>query len=87
MKKRQKYRKSLIILSFLIFPITIYYFSPYLIIEGAFQGILVGSGLVFISLFLLSIVFGRLFCGWLCPAAGLQEAVVIANDSRMMKGD
>ena len=59
--------------SFLLFPITIFYFSPVLVIEGALAGAVVGSTLVFGLQFLLAIVFRRAFCGWLCAAGGLQE--------------
>lgn len=72
--KRQNIRKALILISFFLFPITLSYFSPVLIIEGAARGIIVGSFLLFVSLFFLSLFFGRLWCGWICPGAGLQEA-------------
>lgn len=74
MKKRQRVRRALLLFSFLLFPITINYYSPYLILQGSMEGVLAGSGLVFSGQFLCSIVFGRLFCGWLCPAGALQEA-------------
>ncbi|MCA1076459.1 hypothetical protein K9O30_22675 [Clostridium bowmanii] len=45
--KRQNIRKALIIISFLLFPITIYYFSPFLIIEGMTKGIITGSFILF----------------------------------------
>jgi len=60
---RQNIRQFTIILSFLLFPITLYYFSPYLIIQGALEGIVVGSFIVFIAMFIASLVFGRAFCG------------------------
>ena len=47
MKKRQNIRKALIIISFLLFPITIFYLSPYLIVFGATTGVIVGSMIVF----------------------------------------
>ena len=34
---RQKVRKCLLLISFLAFPITIWYFSPYLIINAAME--------------------------------------------------
>ncbi len=78
--KRQKTRKLLITLSFFLFPITLFYFSPYLIIQGGIAGIISGSFLIFASLFLFSLFFGRAFCGWVCPAAGLQESLFPAVD-------
>ena len=77
--KRQKIRKAVIIISFFLFPITINYFSPYVIIKGASRGIINGSFIVFILLFLSSLFLGRLWCAWLCPAAGLQEACFSIN--------
>ena len=78
---RQRIRKTLLIISFLLFPITIWYFSPYLIIMAASEHIMNGSFIVFISMFVLSMFFGRVWCGYLCPAGGLQECVGMCNDS------
>lgn len=84
--KRQKVRKALIFISFLLFPVTLYYFSPALIIEGAFQGVITGSFIVFGLLFLSSLLLGRSFCGWVCPGAGLQEACFRINGRRTKGG-
>jgi ferredoxin len=50
---RQRARKALVILAFLSFPITMNYLSPYVIIDGAMNGIVNGSlvmfGLMFVS--------------------------------------
>jgi polyferredoxin len=80
--KRQSVRKALILVSLLLFPLTLYYFSPVLVIIGAFQGLVVGSLLTFALLFLASLVVGRAYCGWLCPAAGLQEALFTVQNKR-----
>ncbi len=79
-KMRQKVRFFSIVVSFLFFPITIFYFSPYLIIEAAGKGIAAGSMLMFVSMLLFAIVFGRLFCGWACPVAGLSEMCFPMNN-------
>ena len=71
--KRQKIRKFLLLISFLLFPVTLYYFSPVLIIAGGFSGIATGSLLLFTAQFIASLFFGRAFCGWICPSGGLQE--------------
>lgn len=84
--KRQKIRKALVICSFLLFPITIYYFSPYLIIMGVSEGIIAGSFVVFGLMFLSSLFLGRAFCGWVCPAGGLQECCTLASDKRAKGG-
>ncbi|MDA8228393.1 MAG: 4Fe-4S binding protein [Desulfitobacterium hafniense] len=72
--QRQRIRKALILISFLFFPVSLYYFSPALIIEGAAKGIAVGSFIVFSLQLITSLLLGRAFCGWMCPGAGLQEA-------------
>ena len=63
----QKIRKFTLIISMMLFPITIYYFSPYLIIMAAMQHIINGSFIVFSMMFILGLFFGRLWCGFLCP--------------------
>lgn len=60
-------------------PVVINYYSPYLIIEGSAMGIIVGSMVFFTLLFVSSLVFGRAFCGWLCPFGGYMEALSNAN--------
>lgn len=77
--KRQRLRKALIFISFLLFPVTIYYFSPAVIIGGARQGIINGSFIMFGLLFVSSLALGRGFCGWACPGAGLGEACMMAR--------
>ena len=78
--RRQSTRRLLILIAFLLFPIIINYFSPYLIIDGASMGIVNGSMIVFGLMFTGSLVLGRLWCGWACPMAGLGEACFIIKD-------
>jgi len=70
----------------LLFPVTLYYFSPALIINAAFDGIVNGSFIVFLLMFILSIPFGRFFCGYLCPAGGLQECAFAVNSKSPKQG-
>jgi ferredoxin-type protein NapH len=77
---RQRTRKALLILSFLLFPIVMNYMSPYVIIDGASQGIVNGSVVVFSLMFLGSLFFGRLWCGWACPAGAMGEMCFPVND-------
>lgn len=84
--KRQKLMKSLITVSLLLFPVTLYYLSPALIINAGLNGIINGSFIVFAMLFLLSIPFGRIFCGYICPAGGLQECAFTINDKKPKQG-
>ncbi|WP_025708544.1 4Fe-4S binding protein [Paenibacillus graminis] len=71
--RKQTLRKTLLLLSMLLFPVTLNYFSPYLIVQGSFAGIATGSFLLFPALFGSSLWFGRAFCSWVCPAGGLQD--------------
>ncbi len=73
MNQRQRIRRAIILVSFLLFPVTLNYFSPYIIINGAAQGIIAGSFITFALLFIFSLGFGRAWCGWACPVAGIQE--------------
>ena len=84
--KRQKIRKIIILISFLLFPITIYYLSPYLIIQAGMEGAISGSFIMFAAMFVSSLFFGRAFCGWLCPAGGLQDCCSAASDKRVKGG-
>lgn len=84
--KRQKIRKLLLIVALLLFPITIWYMSPYLIIQGAMEGIATGSFVVFLLMLVGSIFFGRLFCSYLCPMGGLQDCLGCVNDKAPRQG-
>ena len=87
MANRQKLRQGIILFSFFLFPATFYYLSPVLILESASHGIVNGSFIVFGLLFLSSIVLGRGWCGWLCPAAGCQEALFRARNKKVNTGN
>ena len=71
--RRQRLRRALLILAFLAFPITMNYFSPYVVIDGAYQGVVNGSLVMFGLMFISSLLLGRLWCGWACPAGALGE--------------
>jgi ferredoxin-type protein NapH len=79
---RQRTRKALLFISFLMFPVTLYYFSPAIILNGAAAGIVNGSMIVFVTMFVTSLFVGRLWCGWACPAGALQEYVSAVNNKR-----
>jgi ferredoxin-type protein NapH len=87
MKKRQKIRKGLILFSFFLFPAIFYYLSPVLILQASSEGIINGSFVIFILLFMSSLFLGRGYCGWVCPAAGCQEAIFAAQDKKVTRGD
>ena len=83
---RQKLRKIILIFMLLLFPITIWYFSPYLIIMGALDGVINGSFILFSVLFISSVLFGRIFCGFLCPMGGLQDCLIPINEKVPRQG-
>jgi len=87
MKTRQKIRKGLILFSFFLFPAIFYYLSPVLIIQASSQGVINGSFIVFILMFLSALFLGRGYCGWVCPGAGCQESVFLARDKKVTGGD
>ena len=77
--RRQNIRRGIAIFSFLLFPITIFYFSPYLAIESSMAGVVAGCLILFFLLFVTSLFFGRAFCGWICPVAGLTECLSVVT--------
>ena len=87
MNRRQKVRKGIILFTFFLFPIIFYYFSPALSIMASSEGIISGSLIMFALMFLSSLLFGRAFCGWVCSAAGCQEAIFLARDKKVTKGN
>ena len=87
MNTRQKLRKGLILFSFFLFPAVFYYLSPVLIIEASSKGVINGSFVLFIFMFISSLFVGRGYCGWACPGAGCQEAIFLARDKRVTRGD
>jgi polyferredoxin len=54
--------------------------------QGSAEGVINGSFLMFTALFLGSLVFGRAWCGWLCPGAGLQELCAKARGRKVPIG-
>ena len=80
---RQKVRRILLYVSLFLFPVTMNYLSPYVSIDGAFAGVLSGSAIVFVLLFLSGLFFGRAWCGWVCPAGGLAEVCQTVNPKQV----
>jgi ferredoxin-type protein NapH len=73
MATRQKVRLSLLFLIMLTFPITMNYFSVYLIIESAGQGIVAFTLLFWSAFVVTALLLGRAACGYICPLGALQE--------------
>jgi len=76
--RRQRVRLAIIILSFILYPVTFAFISCPIITEGAGMGIVTGGLVVFALLFISSLVVGRLWCAYLCPSGGLQEGCSLA---------
>lgn len=87
MKTRQKIRKGIILFALFLFPAIFYYLSPVLIIQASSKGIINGSFILFFLLFITSLFLGRAYCGWVCPGAGCQEAIFLARDKRVTRGN
>ena len=83
---RQRIRKTTLLISLLLFPITMWYFSPYLIIGAAMEHVINGSFIVFAAMLVFSMFFGRVWCGYLCPSGGLQECALRINDDPAKQG-
>ncbi|MBI5838109.1 MAG: 4Fe-4S binding protein [Candidatus Eisenbacteria bacterium] len=81
---RQRLRRLAILLSLLLFPVILNYLSPVIILDSASRGVANASLFVFAGLFVAALFVGRLWCSWVCPGAGLQEACAEVN-SRPVK--
>ena len=84
--KWMRVRSGILFVSFLLLPLTLFYFSPYLPVYGAISGVVAGSMLVFGILFLLGIFIGRAPCGWFMGCGGLQDACFYIQDKRIPAG-
>ena len=73
MAVRQKIRLGLLFLIFLTFPVTLNYFSVYLIIESGGQGVMAFSFFFWTLFFLTAFFLGRAACGYICPLGAIQE--------------
>jgi polyferredoxin len=83
MSKRQSIRKAIIIGMSFTFPVTIAFMSPAMPIIYGFEGIILGATILFLLLFIVSIIVGRAFCGFLCPGGGIGECLMRINDKRL----
>ena len=70
---RQRVRKTILLASFLAFPVIMNYLSPYVIINGAMEGVVNGSLIMFGLMFISSLFLGRAWCGWVCPGGAMQD--------------
>jgi ferredoxin-type protein NapH len=72
---RQKIRRTLNLIGFMLLPVVMIYFSPVMSVKAASERIIPGSYITFAVLFLISLLFGRIFCSWICPLGGLGDAL------------
>ena len=87
MKNRQKLRKGIILISFFLFPAVFYYLSPVVIVHATLNGVVNGSFIMFLLMFINALFLGRAYCGWICPGAGCQEAIFLARDKKVTRGN
>ena len=87
MKNRQKLRKGIILTTFFLFPAVFYYLSPVIIIHAVLDRVVNGSLIIFFLMFISALFLGRAYCGWVCPGAGCQEAIFLARDKKVTKGN
>jgi polyferredoxin len=65
-------RRFGLFLMLLLLPVTLNYFSPYLIIDGLINKVASGAFFIWLTMFITSLFFGRAFCAYVCPYGGLQ---------------
>jgi len=75
----------MITVSGILFPVTFFYLSPYLILMAASERVVAGSFVMFGAMFVTALLAGRAFCGWVCPAGGLAEASARIRNRRITR--
>jgi ferredoxin-type protein NapH len=83
--RRQTLRRTLLITSAALLPVTLNYFSPYLMTSGAAVGILTGSFVVWVAWSVAALFVGRAACGWACPLGGIQLLCDKATHGRRLR--
>ena len=86
LKTRQTIRHFILFMTFFLFPIIMFYFSPYLFFRAVSTGLLNGSFIVFVSQFILGLFLGRSPCGWFMPCGGAQELCSYVNPRKVKGG-
>ena len=80
----QRTRKVMLVLSFLLFPVTFMYLSPVMALGGTYFGV-VSFGLAFWAAVALSApLVGRAFCSWVCPLGGIQMCLGDASGKSLV---
>ncbi|MDP4147399.1 MAG: 4Fe-4S binding protein [Bacillota bacterium] len=68
-------RKKISFLSFILLPITLNYFAPVLIVQGSFERTFTIMHIIYGLMFLIAILFGGIWCSYICPFGALQELI------------
>jgi ferredoxin-type protein NapH len=82
---RQRLRRTILVVSALLLPVTLNYFSPYLMTTGAALGIITGSFILWVAWSAAALVVGRAGCGWVCPLNGVQLLCDKATHGRRLR--
>lgn len=83
---RRRIRAAVSTLSVILFPVFFYYLSPVIPLMGGASGIVTGSLIVFVVLFLSAAFLGRGFCSYACPAGALQDTAVRGGSRPFPRG-
>ena len=75
MATRQRTRRIVLFLILIALPITLNYYSVFLIVQSASEGVANFSFFFWVSFALTSLVIGRLACSWICPLGAVQETL------------
>lgn len=72
--RRQAIRRTILLLVLLAFPVTLNYYSPYLIVASASEGVVSFPLVLWASWTLTALVLGRVACAYICPLGAIQMA-------------
>ncbi|HEY5541306.1 MAG TPA: 4Fe-4S binding protein [Coriobacteriia bacterium] len=78
-------RRGTVVGFFLLLPITLNYYSPYLMTSGTAERVASFSLFFWLAIFVASPLVGRLFCGWACPFNGVQTAWEVVGVHKLVE--
>jgi len=83
---KRKTRKIVSLISMLLFPLTLNFFSPYVSIDGALVGVVSGSLIVFACMTLTGLIFRRAWCSYVCPWSMPSDILATINAKSINRG-
>lgn len=83
--KRENLRRIILSTTAIFMPILMFFMSPIIIVMAAGEGTIAACTLTFLILFILSLVIGRFWCGWICPCGGMQDIIGMGFDKKTKK--